>query len=62
MGEVKVRGWFPSPPRNIRFPTPRPAYSILDCTKIARVFGINPRPWQVAFADMMKQLRSSEDL
>ncbi len=62
MGEVKVQRMVPIASSEYPLPTPRPAYSILDCTKIARVFGINPRPWQVAFADMMKQLRSSEDL
>ena len=29
----------------------RPAYSVLDCTELARLTGINPRPWPLALRD-----------
>ena len=32
---------------------PRPAYSVLDCAKIARDFGIAPRPWRDALEEML---------
>lgn len=40
------------------YPTParRPAYSALDCSKIARVFGIQTRPWQESLAAMVAKL------
>ena len=30
------------------WPTPakRPPYSVLDCTRINKYFGIDPKPWQ----------------
>lgn len=34
----------------------RPPWSVLDCGKIAVSFGITPRPWQDALADMIRQL------
>jgi dTDP-4-dehydrorhamnose reductase len=39
------------------YPTPakRPAYSVLDCTKIQRVFGITPRPWRDSLHDCMQE-------
>jgi dTDP-4-dehydrorhamnose reductase len=39
------------------YPTPaqRPAYSVLDCTKIHRVFGITPRPWRDSLHDCMQE-------
>lgn len=41
-----------------QYPTParRPANSCLSTTKIARVFGIAPRPWQQAISDIVAQL------
>jgi dTDP-4-dehydrorhamnose reductase len=40
------------------YPTParRPADSRLDCTKIANDFGISPRPWQEAIAEIVARL------
>jgi dTDP-4-dehydrorhamnose reductase len=42
------------------YPTParRPAYSVLDCSKIARVHRVALSSWQVALADTLKELRS----
>jgi dTDP-4-dehydrorhamnose reductase len=39
------------------YPTParRPAYSVLDCTKIQKVFGITPRPWRDSLHDCMQE-------
>jgi dTDP-4-dehydrorhamnose reductase len=40
------------------YPTPatRPANSALDCSKIIRNFGIQPRPWQESLAEMIEKL------
>src|SRR5690606_4733517 len=37
------------------YPTPakRPANSVLDCSKIARVHGIMQRPWEDALQEML---------
>ena len=39
------------------YPTPaqRPAYSVLDCSKIQTVFGITPRPWRDSLHDCMQE-------
>jgi dTDP-4-dehydrorhamnose reductase len=39
------------------YPTPaqRPAYSVLDCSKIQRVFGMTPRPWRDSLHDCMQE-------
>jgi dTDP-4-dehydrorhamnose reductase len=39
---------------------PRPAYSVLSCERIARRFGIVPRPWQAALADTLDAILSRE--
>jgi dTDP-4-dehydrorhamnose reductase len=40
------------------YPTPaaRPAWSVMDCSKIGRDFDIVPRPWQEALDDMLSRL------
>ena len=40
------------------YPTParRPANSVLDCRKIGATFGIVPRPWRDALADVIREL------
>ena len=40
------------------YPTPakRPAYSVLDCDKLAGLYGIEPRPWQAALGDVLARL------
>jgi dTDP-4-dehydrorhamnose reductase len=42
------------------YPTParRPAYSVLDCTKIGRVYGVHPAPWTDALSRAMPYLLS----
>ncbi|PIE70637.1 MAG: dTDP-4-dehydrorhamnose reductase [Deltaproteobacteria bacterium] len=39
------------------YPTPaqRPAYSVLDCARIREVFGVSPRPWQIALSEMLSE-------
>jgi len=48
-----------SPIGTDRYPTPaeRPAYSVLDCARIAEEFGITPRRWQEALASNMARLK-----
>jgi dTDP-4-dehydrorhamnose reductase len=36
----------PIPTRNYPTPAARPAYSVLDCSRIQAAFAISPRPWQ----------------
>src|SRR5260221_3678740 len=40
------------------YPTParRPANSVLDCTRVRKAFGIVPRPWRDALADIIREL------
>src|SRR5579864_4838221 len=44
-----------------QYPTParRPANSVLRSEKIARVFGIVPRPWQDALADCLDEIAAA---
>jgi len=44
-----------------QYPTParRPAYSVLDCTKIGRVFGVHPASWTDALGRAMPRLLSA---
>jgi dTDP-4-dehydrorhamnose reductase len=39
-------------------PAPRPAYSVLDTSRIETALGRAPRPWQVALAEYMAHLPS----
>jgi dTDP-4-dehydrorhamnose reductase len=43
------------------FPTParRPKNSVLDCTKIGEAYGIAPRPWRAALADVIREIYSA---
>jgi dTDP-4-dehydrorhamnose reductase len=40
------------------YPTParRPANSVLDCSRIGATFGIVPRPWREALAEVIREL------
>jgi dTDP-4-dehydrorhamnose reductase len=40
------------------FPTPakRPAWSVLDCAKIAAVYGVSIKPWKNSLAQCLKQI------
>jgi dTDP-4-dehydrorhamnose reductase len=55
--------WRGPPPRveaitTADYPTParRPANSVLDCTRIGEAFGITPRPWREALAEVIQEL------
>jgi dTDP-4-dehydrorhamnose reductase len=38
----------PIPTRDYPTPAARPAFSVLDCSRIQALFGISPRPWKAA--------------
>ena len=38
--------------------SPRPPYSVLDCSKIQHIFGIQIRSWQQAFGDCLSNFKS----
>jgi dTDP-4-dehydrorhamnose reductase len=40
----------------------RPANSALDCGRIARLYGIRPRPWREALARCIDAIAASGDL
>jgi dTDP-4-dehydrorhamnose reductase len=44
------------------YPTParRPANSVLDCRRIGAAFGIVPRPWREALAEVIRELGEGE--
>jgi dTDP-4-dehydrorhamnose reductase len=44
------------------YPTPaaRPADTRLDCTSIAKIFGIRPRPWREALVETIDRLFSNK--
>ena len=55
--------WRGAPPRvdaitTAEYPTPaqRPANSVLDSRLIREVFGIEPRPWREALAEVIREL------
>jgi dTDP-4-dehydrorhamnose reductase len=55
--------WRGAPPKveaitTADYPTParRPANSVLDCRHIGEVFGIVPRPWREALAEVIREL------
>ena len=45
------------------YPTParRPAFSALDCGKIAKNFGIHPRPWRECLAEVVEDIVRLEE-
>jgi dTDP-4-dehydrorhamnose reductase len=58
--------WRGPPPRveaitTADYPTParRPANSVLDCSRVGAAFGIVPRPWRAALADVIAELHTA---
>ena len=50
----------PIPAAGFPRPAQRPANSVLRCDKIGRLFGIAPRPWRDALAEVARELRAVE--
>lgn len=48
-----------TPITTAEFPTPvkRPARGTLDTTRLAQVFGVTPRPWRAAVAEIVRELK-----
>jgi dTDP-4-dehydrorhamnose reductase len=58
--------WRGAPPQveaitTAEYPTParRPANSVLDCSRIGNAFGVVPRPWRDALAEVIRELYES---
>ncbi|MEQ9447590.1 MAG: sugar nucleotide-binding protein, partial [Rhodospirillaceae bacterium] len=62
---VRRRG-FPAPAveaikaAEYRTPAPRPANSVLDCSKLQERYGLALRPWEDALEDMLKETLSKD--
>ncbi|MDX5365712.1 MAG: dTDP-4-dehydrorhamnose reductase [Alphaproteobacteria bacterium] len=64
--EAARRGGRSIPVRGIptrEYPTParRPAWSVLDCSKLEQAFGITPRPWEEALGGVLDVLIGPAD-
>lgn len=57
---VRVKRIRPIPTSQFPTPAKRPAWSVLDCTKISQAFGIAPVSWRVSLQEVVKKLVSSE--
>ena len=53
---LRVRELIPIPTADYPTAAARPAYSVLDCSKIEAVFGITPRPWRHSLRDCVREL------
>ena len=51
----------PIPTAEFPRPARRPTNSVLRCDKLERVFGITPRPWRDALAEVGRELRAAEE-
>jgi dTDP-4-dehydrorhamnose reductase len=54
--EFRVSEIMPIPTSEYPTPSKRPMYSVLDCTKIRREFGIEPKPWKEGLGVVLKEL------
>ena len=53
---LRVQEVVPIPTTACPTPAKRPAYSVLDCSKVQAVFGLTPRPWQESLHDCLQEL------
>lgn len=56
--QVRVQNIVPITTAEYPTPARRPANSVLDCTKLTSVFGIQPRPWRTSLQEVIQELRS----
>jgi dTDP-4-dehydrorhamnose reductase len=56
---LKVREVLPITTAEYPVPAARPAWSVLDCSKIRSNFGVAPRYWQLGLEEMMQRLAAS---
>ena len=52
---LKIQRVEPIPTTSYPTPARRPAYSVLDCSKLQAAFGITPRPWRESLRDCMQE-------
>lgn len=55
---LKAKRIIPIPTSEYPTPARRPRWSVLDCSKIAKNFGVVPRSWQQGLAEMLNELYS----
>jgi dTDP-4-dehydrorhamnose reductase len=53
---LRVQEVVPIPTTAYPTPAKRPAYSVLDCTKVHAVFGLTPRPWREGLHHCLQEL------
>ena len=58
--ELKVRRVSPIPTEAYPTPAARPKNSVMDCSRMARWFGIVPPPWEESLAEMIRRLYKGE--
>jgi dTDP-4-dehydrorhamnose reductase len=58
--KLKIRTLLPVTTREYYTPAPRPSYSVLDCEKISRFFGIKVPPWRASLHAMVRDLPVSD--
>lgn len=54
--QLKVREIKPIPTSEYPTPARRPAYSVLDCSRLKATFGLEPPFWKDSLAEMLKRL------
>lgn len=57
-GPVRVKEVIPIPTAEYPTPAKRPAYSALDCDKIAETFGIRPLPWEETLERVVAEIHA----
>ena len=57
---MNAPGLVPIPSSGYPLPARRPANSILDCSRLAAVFGLKPPPWRVALGQCMEEVAEGD--